>query len=505
MHTRRHFIKTVMMGATAAGMPGCGNGPRPDAPATGAPSSPPPHAATRLHGDHFETCHAVRDGETLPVAEVKASHDVVIVGGGPSGLSAAHALRGRDLLLLEKEAVFGGNCILEDWEGVRYSTGGAFYTESEKELVDFFAEIGAKGLKVEGGDSLVVNGQPTTQFFTDGATRLPFAQKVRDDFRRSREDLLHRLVDEGEALDKLSFDEVLKPYDPLLTRFWDNFGPSNWGGIASETSAYVGAEAYNWAGGMSDPRWTFPGGMAGGAQALAEWLKPKLGERLRTGSAVYAIEREARKPGAIVRYMKDGQPFAVRARVVIVATPKFYASYIVAGLPKGQLEAMKAYQYAPFPTFNVCLSSPGPEPAYDNWFLDAPFTDFIPADWILYAGKGPKQRKTVLTVYHPLRRERRKELLVEPIVLEMADAVADALERHFPGTLPKIEEIRIYRRGHPMYISAPGRMTLVKAASRPFGPILFANTDSLAGVSSFDGALVAARAAAEAARKQLRA
>lgn len=241
--------------------------------------------------------------------------------------------------------------------------------------------------------------------------------------------------------------------------------------------------------------------MAGGAHALAEWLKPKIGERLVTSAAVYRIETEGKT--AIVRYRKDGEPAAVRARTVIVATPKFYASHIIPGLPDDQRAAMRAIRYAPFPVFNVCLKSVGPEPAYDNWFLDTPFTDFIPADWILHAGKGPKARKTVLTVYHPLPTSRRAELLVDESVLAMADAVAAALEHHFPGTLDKIAQIRVFRRGHPMYISTPGRGALAEAASRAFGPIHFANTDSDVGVSSFDSALTAARRAAAAARKAL--
>jgi hypothetical protein len=154
---------------------------------------------------------------------------------------------------------------------------------------------------------------------------------------------------------------------------------------------------------------------------------------------------------------------------VVVALGKFYATHIVPDLPAPQSEAMKQYRYIPFPTFNICLTSPGPEPAYDNWFLDAPFTDFIPADWVIHSGRGPKQRKTALTVYHPL------------------------------------PEIRAFRRGHPMFVAAPGRMSLVERAAAAFGPILFANTDSEATVPSFDGALRAATRAAGQARKLLQA
>lgn len=494
MHTRRYFIRTVLLGAAASGLESCRRVP--------PPARSKPHAA--LRGESFETCHAVRDGAALPAIPPSADHDVVIIGGGPSGLSAAHALRDLDLLLLEKEDALGGNCVLDEWQGVHMSTGGAFYTESETDLVAFFKEIGAQGRKVVGGDALVVDGAPVTDFFRDGADRLPFPKMARDDFKRSREDLLRLLrTTPAEELDRTPFAKLLEPYDPLVTRFWDRFGPSNWGGVAAETSGLIGAEAYTWAGGAGDPRWTFPGGMAAGASALADWLRPRLGERLQTGCAVYGIERETKRRAAVVRYLHGGEPHAVRARVVIVATPKFYASHVVAGLPAEQLAAMRATQYAPFPVFNVCLRAPGPEPAYDNWFLDTPFTDFIPADWILYAGKGPPERRTALTVYHPLPQAERKALLVEPMVLDMADGVAEALERHFPGTLDKIEEIRIFRRGHPMYVSTPGRSRLAETAATPFGPILFANTDSVAGVSSFDGALVAAQRAAQAARALL--
>jgi hypothetical protein len=495
--SRRTALKTVIVGAVAGTAFGCKHQ---EQAARAEKPAPAPARGAAVAGESFAQPHSKRDGFVFPKTELEESCEIAIIGGGPSGLCAAHLLRDREIVLLEKEAHLGGNCTTDSWNDVAFSTGAAFYSEGDSELVELMREVGAPGLPIQGGDSLIVRGEPFFDFFGDGARRLPFPERVRDDFRRSADMMAefhaHRSSSE---LDRRVFSDLLSGYAPELTEFWDRFGASNWGAEARHTSARLGVQAYGWLRG-EEKRLSYPGGLGVGAKALASWLQAKLPGRLRLGTFVHHVENEPGNRGVLVHSIQDGEPHTLRAKAAIMALPKFFAARVVQDLGAEQRAAMKEYRYAPYPVFNVCLSSRGPEPAYDNWFLDTPFADFIPADWVLYAGRGPAERKTALTVYHPLSETRRSELLDDAQLVQMADDVVQHLDRHFPGIKQRAAEVQVFRRGHALALPTPGQLARAELASRTEGRIVFAHSDSRGDVSSFPGALRAAKLAANVAR-----
>src|SRR5271167_1012497 len=95
---------------------------------------------TKLGSESNTICHQVRDGTGFRLPKASNEYDVVIIGGGPSGLCSAYRLRDTNFLLLEKEPRLGGNAISEQWNGQWYSTGAA-YGEGE-ELANLCVEIG---------------------------------------------------------------------------------------------------------------------------------------------------------------------------------------------------------------------------------------------------------------------------------------------------------------------------------------------------------------------------
>ncbi len=491
--SRRDFIKFVVAGSMAAGCPL-------DLSLLTAPREIKPE----VDGEENAICHQVRDGYTFARPPASKRHDIVIVGGGVSGLTAAYISRQRDFLLLEKEAHWGGNAYLEEYEGQAFATGAAFeVTGSVAEA--FSKEIGLELLPVNNFDGTLVHGEFIPDTWRAGLDHLPYSPDVRESFKKFRQALLAIPVkDRHRELDNQPFADFCRGYAPEVKHWWDTYGPSNWGARTEETSAMIGIAEMQAIGdeNKQDNRLAPPGGLGAITKRLAEILEPHHRERMLTGATIIAVEQE--KHQARVTYVHQGQLKAVAARAVIMATPKFITWRLIAGLRNEQREAMKRIRYIPYPVVNLIFDKPVFNRGYDNWCPGNTFTDFVVADWTVRNEPGYRRKYNILTCYTPLTEAQRGLLLTEEGTRQFAANVLRDFQNLFPGSDVDPVEVHIYRRGHPLYMSVPGNFTQVQPLVRhPMERIFFANTDSEGPVSATSDGIAAARRAVKEAERLL--
>jgi monoamine oxidase len=489
--TRRNFLKFIVTGSVAAGCP--------IDLSLLADSAPKPE----VDGDHFEICHQVRDGKSFAKPAVSKRYDVVIVGGGVSGLSAAYFLRARDFLLLEKEPHWGGNAYLEDYQGQAFATGSAF-DEKGSASEQLAREIGLTLLPINSPDATIVGGKWVPDLWRTGLDELPYPASVRESFKKFRAEMLALNPDKNmERLDNEPLSKYMQGYAPEIKQWWDAYGPSNWGAVSEDTSSFVGASELQYLTGDEDLRVTRPGGNGALSRQLASALQPKYGERMIADATIIAVDQQ--KAEVRVTYAHEGQVRTVAAKYIVMATPKFITARLVPAIPDAQREAMFSFRYCPYPVINVVFDKPVYNRAYDTWCPGNTFTDFIVADWVMHAQPGYIPKNNILTFYTPLSEVQRGRLLhVEDCQKIATNVLTDfrKLQLEFKDAQPI--EIHLYRRGHPMYLPTPGTFTkVIPAANQPLDRIFFAHTDSVGPVSDVSGAVEAAHHAVEWIEKKM--
>jgi protoporphyrinogen oxidase len=495
---RRDFIKFVVAGAVTAGCPI-------DLSLVAAQTgdSKRSHAAD-VEGEDNRICHQVRDGKIFTRPRASARHDVVIVGGGVSGLTAAYRLQHRDFLLLEKEPHWGGNAYAIEYEGSTYATGSAFLAKDEN-AYHFSKEIGLEPLAVNSPDASIIRGELVPDTWGEGLNQLPYPLPVRESFKKFKKEMLAIDVDKrSRELDNRPFSNFMKGHPEEIKQWWDNYGPSNWGATSEETAAGLAVLALQEMVEEShtDDRYTWPGGLGAITKKLADILQPKYGDRMQTGATTVAVVSE--KEEVQVTYVRGGELKTVAAKAVIMATPKFITRRIVDGLPDKQSEAMHQIRYIPYPVVILIFDKPVFNHGYDTWCPGNTFTDFVVADWVIQKQAGYQQKFNILSCYTPMKEEDRGYLLNEIGARKIAANVLSDFQKLMPALNIDPVEVHIYRRGHPLYMSTPGLYTQVQPLARhPMDRVFFANTDSEGPESTTNEGIKAAQRAVKEVEARL--
>jgi len=327
--SRRDFLNGVSIAVGASLFPGTASAQ--DVGAQDVPGYYPPEL-TGMRGSHpgsFETAHLARDGASFDGEDTGESYDLVVVGGGISGLSAAHFYQqskgdNARILILDNHDDFGGHAKRNEFQindrkvigygGTMLLEAPGGYPDVAKKLIrdlgietqhfykyfdqDLYSSLGlSRGLFFDketfGSDHLAV-GNIVDPSVLDHS---PLSAKARADLVRLLEDDRHYLHDipddqRGAYLENMDYqtylkdcagmdDEVLKVMLSSARNVWA-VNIDAYPARAAWNSGYpgfgdldLGVESYDREGDQEEPNiFHFPDGNASVARLLVRKLIP---------------------------------------------------------------------------------------------------------------------------------------------------------------------------------------------------------------------------------------
>jgi oxygen-dependent protoporphyrinogen oxidase len=300
--------------------------------------------------------------------------DVVILGAGLAGMTAAYELRERDILVLESRGRVGGRTKSGGDDRAWYNVGAQLIT-SER-VIALAHELGLDLVGVsEAGYSIVLDGR-----LSRGRTpeelllrmRLPLQEKL--DFATTALRLRRKLAKVAELdqagrieLDRHSLLDAMGYVTPRTNAIFNTFCEVNTGSRADQMSAVVGL-GYTLVTFLDKSYRTHIFGVRGGTQQICKRVAGVVGEeRVQLSSEVRRVRNEG--DGVVIEVAGPDGEREIRARVCISAMPAQSVLDVVADLPESKHRALR--RLTPYYTLSsVALPvADGRATPWDDFFL----------------------------------------------------------------------------------------------------------------------------------------
>ncbi|MBX3040854.1 MAG: FAD-dependent oxidoreductase [Bdellovibrionaceae bacterium] len=494
-----------------------------------------PFSSTNFNGDEYTRPHNIlwdiagyvqSKGGKPAVSEKR---DVVIVGGGISGLSSAYFLQGKRPLLLEQGTQFGGNSKGEIFEGAPFSIGAAYLTVPEQgsSLHRMLHTVGAlpAGRHEKDTDAKVMVGTRGFQSLWNGEAdpdNKGAIEQIVKDFTAINEKAYPSIPwqpggmnrREMEQLDQGTFLQWLQQrygnkIPASLLEYFQLYCWSSFGGSIDEISA---AQALNFLVAETEGIVAFPGGNSYVAQMMYQHLLRTLGpDSLRSNTIVLEVKTT---PQGVEVLIEDaaGQLKTILCKACVVASPKNVANFLVPEMTPQQRALAKSIQYRAYVVANVALNQRVPSPCFDAFRMEGnvppsprfgkpgrrPFADVCFANWAM----GDRANRSILTIYKPFPYDGARNTLYdgpafERVQKEVAASVGEILQA-MKVPMASIGGLRLSRWGHSLPLAAPRFFSTRQDEifmTPTNGRIFYANQDNMINPSfeaAFDCAEIAA-------------
>ncbi len=531
MHTdqynsRRSFIKQLLAGSSLLAA---------TAYASCKPSRPLGHIKGSIAGANSAAGHLLRNAASLPRPSRSIDTNVLIVGGGISGLSAKRwlHLQGQDdVMLLEMDNHFGGNSHYGRNNTSAYPWGAHYIPVPDirnTELLDFLHGInvitGYNDALLPVYNEYCMCHDPEERLFINGLWQegvVPNSGLANKD--REQIENFYKLVEgyktaigtDGKdafaipihkssadeifrKLDEISFGQYLQQegYDSKFLLWYLEYGcKDDYATDLAHTSAWAGLHYFasrkgKGANATASTVLTWPQGNG----FLMEHLVAQAGSAgMFTGHSVFKINESKDGAEVFVYDIAKKESYAVNARKIIFATPQFVNKYIFADAGiTSKKSAYKDFHYAPWVIANITINNfpngRGLPLCWDNVIYGKPSVGYVNAN---HQDLGLSNKK-VITFYLPYISEEpdaAREKLRSQGYDDLLAIIVEELEYAHPGISDNIETAELWIWGHGMISPRTGFIwgDSKKIAAEPINnKIFFAHTD-LSGISIFEEA-----------------
>lgn len=415
--------------------------------------------------------------------------DVVIIGGGLAGLSAAWRLKHQDLMVLESNSRVGGRICSERRGNYWLNWGGHVFGGENTATDELLKSVGVESRHVPGTlSAMAMNGKLLTKGRVETFPfRVPMSWKSRFSMLLAGAKVRAAVLKYGKVAKKRNGEDYKVQQQRVMNYMNDQTFADYVGKLPEDADAIFRPTVSRSTG---DPEqisagagigyfhmiWNKKEGLSknivGGPSTLTDTIAETLGDRVQVETVVDEVIHK--EDHVTVKYTQGARQFEVNARYVILATPAPITRKIATNIDPFVGEALDQVVYGPHVSAAFLTDEKGKQVWDDVYALATPKRSFdilINSSNLIRSFESERQPGSSFMTFSPAQRGRD---LIDKTEEEIKNIYLKDLDEIFPGFSKYVVEAKVTKWPLGSAYVYPGRADIQPTLTQPAGRLFLA-------------------------------